>query len=266
MHGDTLYCLGDSLFRYIPSLNKWESVCKPEPLTSDPQSTSEMIFLKDKLYAMQTYFANAADTYEIHFDGTVHELQMWRQNGYAGAKYIKPAGDCGWCYVRGQYYCGGFFTFDGTAFTELKNGLTSEEWNRPPTNSMAIKNDTLFAGFRKPGSIKYLNNGTWTAYTDTLPLSKNKNLKLSWLRAEPTAITFVKNRLFAATHILGVLEWVKGKGWVLISDGLVKIPPPDMDYDPVVFLESINNTLVAAYGQPGYAPWGGVGVYKLHVN
>ncbi|MGE5353721.1 MAG: hypothetical protein ACM3P0_16670, partial [Acidobacteriota bacterium] len=54
MHGDTLYCLGDSLYRYIIPKNKWESVCEPWPLSSDPQSVSEMIFLKDRLYAMQT--------------------------------------------------------------------------------------------------------------------------------------------------------------------------------------------------------------------
>ena len=46
LHGDSLYCLGDSLFRYIIPQDKWENVCKPFPLTVSPRDVGEMIFLK----------------------------------------------------------------------------------------------------------------------------------------------------------------------------------------------------------------------------
>jgi hypothetical protein len=44
VYGDTLYCLGDSLFRYIIHLDRWENVCQPNPLNTDVQAVSEMFF------------------------------------------------------------------------------------------------------------------------------------------------------------------------------------------------------------------------------
>ena len=99
-------------------------------------------------------------------------------------------------------------------------------------------------------------------YTDTIPYySKDSLLYYS----EPTEIAFVKERMFISTNRLGVLEWNKEKGWIQISTGLID-SGADKLYRPVVFLESINETLIAVYGEPGYAPWGGLGVYKLKLK
>jgi len=263
-HGDTLYCLGDSLFRYIIPLEIWENVCQPKPLTSDVQAVSEMIFLKNKLYAMQTFFSDAVATYRINFDGTVENISVLPEIGpsYGGAKFIKNLENAEYCYVRGQYYKGGFYSFNGKIFTKIKEGLTNESWIYPPTNSMEIKNDTLFAGFRYPGVIKFLNNNIWTNYSDPLPLTKEGN---KIYNTEPTEITFVDDKMFVSTDALGVLEWKKDSGWIQFSKGLLSYSWVDLYY-PIVFLESIKNILIASYGDPGYAPWGGIGVYKYKIN
>lgn len=260
LHGDTLYCLGDSLFRYIIPLNKWENVCQPLPLTISPQGVSEMIFLKNELFAMQNY-TDAPSTHKIHFDGTVDEIFVLGYS-YGGARFIKRENVTDWCYVRGRYYSGGFYTFDGNIFTKLRDGLSDKEWLNPPTNSIVIKNDTLFAGFRYPGFIKYLDNNTWKNYTDSLPIFQEHS---KWYNTEPTGITFINNRMFVSTHPLGVLEWKKDSGWVQMSKGLHEYGWDNLYY-PVVFLESINGILLAAYGDPGFAPWGGVGVYKYNLK
>lgn len=259
--GDTLYCLGDSLFRFIIPLNKWENICQPYPLTSDVQGVSEMIFLNDELYAMQNY-TDAPATYKIYFDGSVEEIMVIGYS-YGGAKFLKKENINDWCYVRGRYHNSGFYIFDGNVFTRLSDGLTEEEWLNPPQNSMKIKNDTLFAGFRYPGIIKYLNNNnTWITYTDTLPYFQEHG---KWYYTEPTEVTFIRDRMFVGTHPIGVLEWKADSGWVELPKGLKEYGWDNLYY-PIVFLESINEILVAAYGDPGYAAWGGVGVYKINVG
>lgn len=261
INGDSLFCLGDSLFKYIIPTDNWVNVCRPWPLTSDVQAVSEMIFLKNELYAMQTYFSDAVQTFRIYFDGTIEDIPVLGYT-YGGAKFIIKTEDAPFCYVRGQYHKGGFYSFDGKIFTKIKNGLSDKEWMYPPTNSMEIYKDTLFAGFKFPGLIKYLDNNTWKTYTDTLPFNKvGQNLYYT----EPTEIVFVNERMFVSTDALGILEWTKDFTWAPLSEGLRAYSWVDL-YHPVVFLESINSTLIAAYGAPGYAPWGGTGVYKYELK
>jgi len=263
VHRDTLYLLSDSLYTVTPS---WGSVCNPEPLSSDPSAIGDMVFLRDTLYAMQSLFGNSIATYRIERDGTVVEMLVRYGRSYGGSKFI-TGHENGQCvaYVRGQYYWTGFYRFDGQIFTPIQDGLSDLEFNNPPTNSLAKRNDTLFAGFRFPSSIKFLMNGYWYSYTDSMPHSRMYNRFR--VLTEPTAIAFSQARLFVATSPLGVLEWTT-IGWQRLSDGLPTPPISDIEdmYDPVVHLIAFRNKLLVGYGKPGFAPWGGVGLYKMSIG
>lgn len=265
INGDSLFCLGDSLFRYIIPLNKWENVCQPYPLNTDVQAVGEMIFLENTLYAMQTLYSDAVATYRLNYDGSFDELLVYNGRSYGGAKFIKKNNINNWCYVRGQYYKGGFYRFDTNTFTILKDGLTDEAWLFPATNTMEVVNDTLFAGFRYPGIIMYLDNDNeWKDYTDSIPCRMDSILVG---QIEPTEITFINEKLYTSTDILGIFEWGKNTGWINISAGLKTYNVGNATvFYPIVFLENVKEILIAAYGAPGYAPWGRVGAYRLKVE
>ncbi len=263
INGDSLFCLGDSLFKYIIPTDTWENICQPWPLNTDVQAVSEMFFLDNELFAFQNFF-QPGTVYKINFDGTVDDLS--NQYGYVGAsKMIKKNINDNWGYVRGMYHSGGFFKFDINGFVYLIDGLELQVILKPASNSMEIRNDTLFAGFRYPGIIKYLDeSNVWRNYTDSIPTTR---LDASSPYVEPTEISCVGERMFVSTDIFGVMEWKKGIGWIDMADGL-------RTYDwsngkvfyPIVFLENIGNTLIAASGAPGYAAWGGYGVYKYKIK
>jgi hypothetical protein len=263
LNGDSLYCLGDSLFRYFIPLNKWENVCQPYPLNTDVQAVSEMFFIDNELYAFQNYF-QPGSTYMIHYDGTVDDLSLFYK--YTSfSKMIKKTPTDNWGYVRGMYHSGGFFVFTLEGFSVLSDGLTQQVLLKPPSNSMEIKNDTLFAGFRYPGIIKYLDeSNVWRNYTDSIPTTR---LDATALYVEPTEISCLGDRMFVSTDIYGVLEWKKDHGWIDMAEGLRTYDWSNgMVFYPIVFLENINNTLIAASGAPGYAAWGGCGAYKYKIN
>jgi hypothetical protein len=263
INGDSLFCLGDSLFKYTISTDTWENVCQPYPLNTDVQAVSEMFFLDNELFAFQNFF-QPGTVYKINFDGTVDDLS--NQYGYVGAsKMIKKNINDNWGYVRGMYHSGGFFKFDINGFVYLINGLELQVILKPASNSMEIRNDTLFAGFRYPGIIKYLDeSNVWRNYTDSIPTTR---LDASSPYIEPTEISCVGERMFVSTDIFGVMEWKKGIGWIDMAEGLKTYDWSNGKvFYPVVFLENINNVLIAAYGAPGYAAWGGKGVYKYKVK
>ncbi len=268
LNGDTLYCLcRDSLYRYSFRSALWEGVCVPFPLNADVTSVSEMIFLDNSLYAMQTYFSATVQTYKIFMDGRIEELKVREDRiNFGGAKFLKRNNTDNWCYVRGQYFNCGFYIFDGIKFHQLRDGLSDKEWVNPPTQSICIKEDTLFAGFKYPAHIKYLDNNTWKTYTDTLRQNIVIKYLNSQIKTETTDIAFVNNRMFVATNCDGVLEWKGGEGWVQISDGLVSTEISEYLYVPITFLTSVQNVLIASYGKPGFAPWGGVGVYRYIIK
>jgi len=250
INGDSLFCLGDSLFKYIIPIDTWENVCQPWPLNTDVQAVSEMIFFGNSLYAFQNFF-DADCVYKINFDGVVDNLSAFYQ--YRNfAKMIKKNPSDDWCYARGRYHSGGFYIFNLEGFSLLIDGLTQEAILNPPSNSMEIRRDTLFAGFRYPGIIKYLvESNVWRDYTDSIPTTR---LDATSPYVEPTEISCLGDRLFVSTDIFGVMEWRIDIGWIDMAEGL-------RTYDwsngkvfyPIVFLENINNTLIAASGAPGYA-------------
>lgn len=263
INGDSLFCLGDSLFKYIIPTDTWVNVCQPYPLNTDVQAVSEMMFFDSRLYAFQNYFESDC-VYKINFDGSVDNLAAFYSYRLF-AKLIKKNANDNWCYARGRYHSGGFYIFNLEGSSLLIDGLTQKVILNPPSNSMEIRNDTLFAGFRYPGIIKYLDeNNVWRDYTDSIPTLR---LDATSPYVEPTEISCLGERMFVSTDIFGVMEWKKGVGWIDIAEGL-------RTYDwsngkvfyPIVFLENINNTLIAASGAPGYAAWGGKGVYKYKLK
>lgn len=263
VNGDSLFCLGDSLFKFIIPTDTWVNVCQPWPLNTDVQAVSEMFFLDDELFAFQNFF-QPGGTYRIHYDGTIQDLSSY-YGYFGGAKLIKKNINDNWGYVRGMYHSGGFFRFDKNEFVFLINGLSQQVILKPASNSMEIRRDTLFAGFRYPGIIKYLDeSNVWRDYTDSIPTTR---LDATSPYVEPTEISCLGDRMFVSTDIFGVMEWKKGIGWIDMAEGLRTYDWSDGKvFYPIVFLENINNTLIAASGAPGYAAWGGYGVYKYKLN
>jgi hypothetical protein len=276
-HNDTLYCLvSDSIYRLLPN-GIWQAAFETPPRLGDASADGDIVFLRDTLYAMQTVFGNAMETYRIHPDGLYEEVAG--PDGlyhYAGSKYIKRV--CNGqeiVYVRpiyGLYGSRDFFAFDGYAYTHVENGLNDSDIFSS-SNAMTMKDSILFAGFGgtiAAGVIKMLINDQWQQFHDTIPYWRLAFSVRPILRAMPTAIAFAGEKMFVATNSTGVIRWCVDSGWVQMSDGLIPGIIPNIDnkdlYQPVPFLEYFNNKLIAAYGKPGYGPWGGIGVYIFNLN
>jgi len=276
-HDDTLYCLGDdSIYTMLPN-GVWRTAFATPPRLAYAPAIGDIVFIRDTLYGMQTVFGNAMETYRIHPDGTYEEVAG--PDGlyhYAGSKYIKKESNGSEVvYVRpiyGLYGSRNFFSFDGYTYTHIENGLTDNDIFGG-SDAMAIKNDTLYAGFgamKAAGNIKIFINGQWKQVYDTIPYWRLAYSVTPVLRAEPTAITFWGEKIYVATNSTGVIEWEDNSGWVQLSNGLIHGFIPNIDnkelYYPVPFLKCLNNKLIVAYGKPGYGPWGGVGVYTYDLK
>jgi hypothetical protein len=272
-HDDTLYCLtSDSIYRLLPN-DVWQTAFATPPRLGDASTDGDMVFIRDTLYAMQTVFGNAKETYRIHPDGSYEEVAG--PDGlyhYAGSKYIKPEGK-EFVYLRPQWGENIFLQFDGYTYTHIENGLTQDELLFSSSNAMVIRGDTLYAGFggiTSAGVIKMLINGQWQQVYDTLPYWRFADSVTPILRAQPTAIAFAGERMYVASNSTGVAEWRTDSGWVQISEGLIHGVIPNFDnkdlYRPVPFLEYFQNKLIVAYGKPGYGPWGGTGVYTYELK
>ena len=279
MHGDTLYALcSDTIFKMLPN-GDWQRAIRTPGRMADASMVGDIVFYKDSLYAMQS-LTQALETGIIYPDGSYRELFVrftpTRSYQYAGSKFLKVIKNgIETVFVRprqGFTYLNGMFTFDGHLFHPLNEGLTDDERIYVPANSMALKNDTLYAGFLNPSGIKRLVNDRWEAFKDTLPNWEHAFNVRPNLITEPTAIAFAGERMFVATHCLGVLEWRDSTGWQAMSEGLLKGFIPGIDntnlYTPVVFLEHFKGVLFAGYGQPAYAPWGNevFGIYRYEVK
>lgn len=265
VHGDSLFFIcQDSIYYYLADQG-FRGKFKPPPRVSLPAEIGDMIFFKGNLYIMGAI--TAPETWCVYPDGSYEIIKTMMgifSNG--GAKFIKLSqGGVEKIYVRAMY--GTFSTtiiweFDGNLFRLIENGLTQAEKDvSNPSNSLAVKHDILYAGFKSPATVKILVNDTWQTITDSLPYSKSAFQLSPVLKTETIAITFYGDRMFVSTQSVGVFEWLPQKGWEQMSDGLIEHPPipgvvnKDL-YVPVVFLEAFNGYLLAGYGVPGYAPWG----------
>jgi hypothetical protein len=274
-HDDTLYCLGDdSIYTMLPN-GVWRTAFATPPRLAYAPSIGDIVFIRDTLYGMQTYYANAAETYRIHPDGSYEEVLSGPDGAihFSGSKYLKKVHNGSeLIYVRpiyGMWASNNLFLFDGYTYSHADIGLTDSDIFGG-SDAMATKGDTLFAGFGgriAPGVIKFLVNGQWMQFHDTIPSSHSAYLVTPVLYAQPTAITFFGDRMFVATNSQGVMEWKEKEGWVRMSEGLKpghipNLQEPDLRY-PLPFLQCFKSKLIAAYGKPGYGPWGGVGVYTI---
>jgi hypothetical protein len=276
--GDDLYVLlNDSIYYFNPDQGWTGRYLTPERL-GDPEIVGDIVFIDSCLYGMQTFYPNAFQTFKIFPDGSNTEIFPRYGRSYAGAKFIKLVKNgMEYVYLRPHYYDNYFWRFDGKEFIREVDGLTERELiSLNPTNSMAVHNDTLFAGFKYPASVKFLSdNNKWESYTDTLPRSKSWYLFKPELKTQTTALAFYEDRLFVATDPVGVLEWSKNNGWQRITKGLTVSAAAndesDEVFDAVVFLECYKGILFAGYGLPAYAPWqdfygGEKGLYKFKIN
>lgn len=270
INGDSIFVLAsDSIFYYLPNLNEWKARFKTPDGLSDAQATGDIVFYEGNLYGMQSLYASGQRTFRIYPNGTSEEVKGFNGWPYAGTKFIKIIkNNVEKIYCRGYWTTSLFFEFNGEEFIPIQNGL-SKGWN--PSNSMAVKRDTLFAGFTEPSNIKYLVGGSyWVTLTDSIPLSESAFFLSPPLYTQSTAITFAGERMFVSTNSIGVIEWTKQNEWKRVQcDGLLKATGfgdlKDLYY-PITFLENINGCLFVGYGTPGYAPWGGIGVYKLKID
>ncbi len=261
VYDDKVYCFKQGFESSIYYSLDYLSGDIIEDLGTDISTVKQIKEKSDEEFWKQNYLF---PSYFKRTDDTIEDLSSYF--GYlGGAKMIKKNEIDNWGYVRGMYHSGGFFRFNRDGFIYLIEGLTQQVILKPASNSMEIRNDTLFAGFRYPGIIKYLDeSNVWRDYTDSIPTTR---LDASSPYVEPTEISCFGDRMFVSTDIFGVLEWKKGTGWTDIAEGLRTYDWSDGKvFYPIVFLENIGNNLIAASGAPGYAAWGGYGVYRYNVK
>ncbi|MFQ3598153.1 MAG: hypothetical protein SNJ66_07405 [Chloroherpetonaceae bacterium] len=259
-HGDTLYVMGDSLYRYHPSFG-WQSLfaCFFGRIVSD------MTFYKGKLYAMLD--RGNPRTLRVEMNGEWTALRPL--NGYETslARFCKiNQGDSEVVYVRPlpTAQTGIIFRFDGERFIQEPTiGLTGQEY--PTTNAMIARGDSLLLGYYvwygpgvpTGGIIKSYKNGEFSNLpTDSLPLlSLNSQLENPF-STYPNSLGFQDNRLFVATSPIGVVEWIpKTRSWKNLSKGLPTISSDTTYKDffaSITFLEVFKGYIVVGYGHPPF--------------
>jgi hypothetical protein len=270
---DTLYCLTNYHIWKLLQNGEWQIALPTPPRLGDASADGDMVFIDDSLYVMQTFFIGSLETYRIRSDGSFIEIAgPDGLSHFAGAKYlITTFNGKEVAYLRPQWDWGQFFIFDGNSYTKIVDGLSEYDLHASPSNSMVIKNDTLFAGFISPPRIEILENDqTWFQYLDTLPSWKLASTLNPPLKTQPTGIAFAGDKIYVATNCLGIIEWSSEKGWQQRSKGLIPglingVVQEDLYY-PIPFIEYFNNKLIVAYGKPGYGPWGEFGVYTFNLK
>jgi hypothetical protein len=160
-HGDTMYCLAsDSIFRCLPN-GQWQAAFATPPRLSYAPAVGDIVFDDSSLIAMFSQNTYALQTWRIYPNSSYRELLV--DQGiyqYSGAKFLKHEKfGQSVIYVRPHWIANGFFKLVGDLFMNLTDGLSYDETHSSsPSNSMAIHNDTLFAGFKYPGNIKIMND------------------------------------------------------------------------------------------------------------
>lgn len=258
---DTLFCLSDSLHNYYIPNGSWGGPVNLKPFSFVSFEMTDIIFVDDYLYLLESQ--GVYQTFRINYKTGDYE-ERWGsiRYGKTSSKFLRHnKNGIETIYARGVFNSIGFFTFDGNQYLELHNGLTEKEIAKAPLNSMTIHNDTLFAGFSFPSTIKYLDNSNvWRPYTDSL---LHTFQYYPPLLVQTTAIVFHKNRLFAATNYYGVLEWTSDKGWIKVQNGLKSYDDYEDLFVPIFRLETIGDYIIAGYDDSGMAYHSSQGLFKL---
>lgn len=264
----TLYIIGgredhdNYIYAYTEGIGWWQKYVRPI-YVFDAIESNDMIFYNDYLYVMQGW--GYRQTFRFNPDGTCIEIKIIygsNEFNFAGmtfVKIIKNAIDI--VYIRPVFgSTTPLLLFENENIIEINSGLDDKQ-KYAIQNSIAVKNDTIFTGIINPSSIYVLVNNIFYPYTDSMPYSINANLFDPPLKTVPLCIALGNDKLYVGTVPVGVLEWSKENGWKKISDGLIKLGTGEYEniedlYQPVIFLEFINNRLFAGYGEPPYSQYG----------
>lgn len=274
---DTLYIIGgrenhdNYIYAYTEGIGWWQKYVRPI-WVFDAIESNDMIFYNGYLYVMQGW--GYRQTFRFNPDGSYVEIYPYAgsNSGMKFAKIIKDNNEI--LYIRPIFGSNlyNIMLFENEIFIPIYEGL-EEKQRYGLQNSFAVRNDTLFTGVKNPSSIYVLVNNIFYPYTDSMPYSINANLFSPPLKTVPLCIALGKDKLYVGTVPVGVLEWSKEQGWKKISDGLFKLGTGEYEkiedlYQPVIFLEFINNRLFAGYGEPPYSQYGCPvkGLFKKIIN
>jgi hypothetical protein len=255
-HGDTMVLANiDSVWIFQATIG-WKRIFKLPFIGAD--DIRDIFYLNNSLYIMAVRFWMFSDS------GLAREIDYPQQGG----KFlVHKVGNSEVAYYRPWAYASKFYKFNGEIFFEMTNGLTESEKNISTVDAMWLKNDTLFAGFFNPGSIKYYSGNKWNTYTDTLPYSKYAFQFNPTIKTRPTVICFVDESLYVGTDYIGILKWEKNKEWKLFSNGLPKLNQDFDVYMGMNFLQYFKGSLFTGYGEPSFSPYvGPTGVYKYIIK
>jgi hypothetical protein len=262
VENDSLYVLSNKFVHKMDKSGVWVIKYGVPWQIADAELNGDMVFLNGQLYVTQTRFTG--------FMFTVTSDSIWSQiylfgieSSPIGAKFLKfRNNNVDLAYLRPRYGVESYLSiFDGKSVFFLKKGLPPNSYG---VNSMAIKNDTLFAGFKQlpeqsSSVILYLDNtNTWNLFLDSIPNSPSAFNYLPPFITMPTEILFFDNRIFIATEAYGVLEWKDRIGWQVINNGLKYLTGKRDDeqiYETISFLRNYNGSLFVGYGNPAHS-WG----------
>ena len=263
----------DSIYAFNNQKGWWGKYETPDYL-SEPESDTDLIYFEDNLYGMVST-GSTHETWKISKDGNAEQIFPLYNRSRSGSKFIKLVNNnIEFCYLRGSYLASGFYQFKEENFIKLSEGLTENEryaWN--PPNSIAVKNNVLYAGFQNPSTVKKLVNDVWITVTDTLLNSINAYEVKPPLISHTLGIAFYNERMFVSTLDIGVIEWTTD-GWKrIITKGLLKATGQAFEklqdvYVPITSFEIFNGKLIVAYGKPGYAPYRNIadGVLTMDID
>jgi hypothetical protein len=259
---DSLYVLSNKFVHKMDKNGSWIIKYGVPWQIADAELNGDMVFLNGQLYVTQTRLTG--------FMFTVTSDSIWSQiylfgieSSPIGAKFLKFRNNSvELAYLRPRFGVESYLSiFDGKNVFFLRNGLPLNSYG---VNSMAIINDTLFAGFKQlpsqsSSTIMYLDNSnTWKLFLDSIPNSPSAFNYLPPFITNPTELLFINDRIFIATEVYGVLEWIDEKGWQVNNNGLKYLTGKREDeqlYETVTFLRHFKDFLFVGYGNPAYC-WG----------
>lgn len=259
VESDSLYVLSDHFIHKMNSQGEWVIKFGLPWEIIYAEFNGDMIFFNKNLYIAQTIFTGYM--FKVTPDSVWTKIHPFPglENGVSCGRFIKAKKNgLETLYLRETALSGNIFHFDGEVVTPLQDGLPIPFEG---ANSIAVQNDTLFAGFLgvnsgSSGMIMYLDNdNSWNLYRDSLPNSPSAFHYKPPSTTLPTVILFVENRMFIATEEFGVLEWKPDSGWHLLNNGLMlqQVTVMDKDlYNTISFLEYFHGKLFVGYGNPAF--------------
>ena len=263
VEGDSLYVNTDHFIYKMDTRGRWVIKYGVPGEISEAQYNGDMIFFNGNLYISQTL--SLGYMFKVSPDSVWTQILPFGpniENNMSGAKIVKnKKNNIETLFIRTIATTGYIFQFNGERATNIQKGLPSPFEG---ANSITIRNDTLLAGFKEvnnkaSGMIMYLDDdNSWKLYRDSLPNSKSAFNYLPSLTTLSTVILFIKERMFVASDVYGVMEWKLDSGWKTLNYGLMLNQNEAAEnelYNTISFLEYFKGNLFVGYGNPAYM-WG----------